>query len=64
MDAQMPSCGGAVESRTHIVGEGETHKEEEGVLEEGKRGIDECAVKTFGALDNNGREKNARYRTR
>ena len=36
-DAQMCSCGKAVESRTHIVGECETYKEGRDVSEENRR---------------------------
>ena len=47
--AQMCPCGKAVESRSHVVGEGETYKEERHVLE--MRKIDECDLEKFGTLD-------------
>ena len=47
----------AVESRTHVVGECKTYKEERDVLE--MRKIDECGMKKFGTLDSS--EKNDRY---
>ena len=40
--AQMCPCGKSKESRAHIVGEGEMHKEEREVVEEEMRQIDEC----------------------
>ena len=45
----MCPCGKAVESRSHVVGEGETYKEERHVLE--MRKIDECDLEKFGTLD-------------
>ena len=45
----MCSCGIAVESRTHIVGECEIYKDERDVLE--MRKIDECDMEEFGTLD-------------
>ena len=47
--AQMCPCGKAVESRSHVVGEGETYKEERHVLE--MRKIDEGDREKFGTLD-------------
>ena len=43
-DAQMCSCGKAVESRTHIVGECEIYMEERDALEKEMRKIDECGM--------------------
>ena len=48
--AQMCSCGKALESRTHLVGECEMYKEERNLLEE-MRKIDECDMEKFGTLD-------------
>ena len=46
----MCPCGKAIESRTHIVGECEMHKEERHVLEDEIREIHECDMEGFGAL--------------
>ena len=50
---QMYSCGKAVESRTHLVGECEIYNKERDLLE--MRKIDECDMEKFGTLNN--REK-------
>ena len=55
----MYPCGKAVESRTHIVGERETYKEERDLLLVKMRKIDECDMDKFGTLDSI--EKNDRY---
>ena len=47
---QMCTCGNAVESRTHTVGECEIYKEERDTLEVTRK-IDECNMEKFGALD-------------
>ena len=47
--AQMCPFGKAVESRAHIVGECEIHKEERDALEE-MRKMDECDMEKFGTL--------------
>ena len=41
MDAQLCPCGTTMESWTHMVGECEIHREEQGVLEEIRK-LDEC----------------------
>ena len=49
MDARMCPCGTTIESRTHIIGECEIHKEERDAFEEmGK--VDECGMEEFGRL--------------
>ena len=45
----MCPCGEAVESKTHMVGECETYKEERDVSE--MRKIDEYGMEKFGALE-------------
>ena len=50
VDAQTCPCGKAIESRTHIVGECEMHKEERDVLEREMREIDECDMEGFSTL--------------
>ena len=52
----MRPCGKAVESRAHIVGECEIHKEERDALEE-MRKMDECDMEKFGTRDSS--EKSA-----
>ena len=47
----MCSCSEAKESRTHMVGECEMHKEERHVLEEEMREVDACDMEEFGTLD-------------
>ena len=47
-DAQMCPCGKVIESRSHIVGECEMHKEGRDVLE--MRKTDECDMEKFGTL--------------
>ena len=49
-DAQRCPCRKAQQSRTHIMGEYEIHKEERDVLEMSK--TDECDTEKFGTLDN------------
>ena len=51
VDAQMCPCGKAIESRTHIVGECEMCKEEQDVLKEKIRELEECDMEEFGKLD-------------
>ena len=51
VEAQMYSCGEAIESRAHIVGEFEVYKEEGDVLEEEKRGKYECDMEDFVTLE-------------
>ena len=46
----MYPCGKSVESRTHILGECEIHKEEQDVLEGEMRKIDECDMEKFDTL--------------
>ena len=58
-DAQTCSCSKAIESRTHLAGECEMHKEEQDVLEEETREVDECDMEDFDTLDSS--EKNDRY---
>ena len=53
-DAQMRSCGEAVESRSHKVAECKIYKEERGVVGEIWK-IDKCDMEKFGTLDS--REK-------
>ena len=48
--ALMYPCGKSVESRTHILGECEIHKEEQDVLEGEMRKIDECDMEKFDTL--------------
>ena len=48
-DAQRCPCRKAQQSRTHIMGEYEIHKEERDVLEMSK--TDECDTEKFGTLD-------------
>ena len=48
-DAQMCPCGKAVENRSHIVGECETYKVKQDVLE--TRKTNECIMEKFGTLD-------------
>ena len=50
VDAQMCSCGKAIESRTHIVGECETYKEERDMLDEEVGEIDERDGEELGTL--------------
>ena len=44
MATNMCPCGTTIESRTHIVGECEFFKEEQGALEEGIRKLDACGM--------------------
>ena len=46
----MYPCGTTIESRTHIVGECETYKEERDALEE-MRKFDVCDMEEFGRLE-------------
>ena len=49
MATNMSSCGIAIESRTHMVGECEIHKEKRDALEE-MRKLDGCDMEEFGRL--------------
>ena len=44
-------CGTTIESRTHLVGEGEIHEEKRDALEEGMRTLDACDMEEFGSLE-------------
>ena len=48
----MYPCGEAIESRTHLVGYSEMHKEKRDVSEKEMSKIDESDVGEFGTLDN------------
>ena len=52
MHTYMCPCGKTIESKTHIVGEGEIYKEERDALEEEMREIYEHDTEEFGTLDN------------
>ena len=47
----MCPCGTTTESRTHIVGESEVHKEERDASEEDMRKLDVCDMEEFGRLE-------------
>ena len=47
VQAQMSTCGKAIKSGTHIVGERKMYKEERYALEEEMREIDECGMEKF-----------------
>ena len=49
--AQRCPCGNAEESRTHVVGEYELHKDERHELEQEIMKVDECDMDKYGKVD-------------
>ena len=47
----MCPCGTTIKSTTHVVGECDIYKEEQGALEEEMRVVDECDMEEFGKLE-------------